>query len=1020
MKNPDLLLILERSATIEERSGPAFETAVSAGDRQQQLLEQWKKNAAASNPQWFSERLTWCGLDADSLTKLTGPVRYIGGDSLPQWTQLLEELCQFCECAPEPDQGHGVPTEPFQPIYDVWIAFAAARLDWSSDRLTATAVASLKLLLRDRINQRCFPVLRDEGKDFAAALSVLPLSVRDSGFDPEVYWRFICRITANGGRDFFRAFPVLARTLCIVLQNWIDFAGEFLTRLDRDWTLLNQLGWFPLASSVSSIMSSAADVHARGRAVLILTLDNHSRIVYKPRDIELDAIWHTAVSWVNIAGGFSLRAARAVNRTGYGWVEFIAGSECSDDAGRARFFERGGAFLALVYALNGQDFHSDNVIHAGEHPVLIDVEGLFRTPPCFMVRPELSESDPGLECRDGYGVQHTALLPMGFRSGGNFGGLWKKSTGSEMEALDFATGQAEQVISGFRRMYRCLMEHRTELSDLFELRSGKRILQRFLFRNTELYSEILRKLSVRSMMVDSANMVPIIDSLARAFLVYGFAERFRGILKAEQRSLFDSDIPIFASSLDSRSLVTDDGTVIERAFEQTPAEHALRHIERLSEEDMERQIQQIRSSLALPALNLACRSVFAPFGISGGEMPNSSKSMNCPRLSELIDTVLSYSRNRLNNIVNYAGNSQRAIRWTFSFVSPSSCYDQPDVALTLFDGFSGVALFAAAVQSRGNSSAASEILRGLSEILNQTFISGLRQFVRLRGISALTGFCGISYAAAHAGRILNRRELIDSAIQALSVISDEDFSRMQSIELYGGLAGVISVLCTLAEISGDLSLLERACQLGERVVTSPCLPDLLQDQLTLSRTNRPVLGLATGAAGTGLAILRLARMTHRDDFDQCGRSLIAADVRRFARKSVQEMLQKLGLLNSSSFGTPGLGAVLGLLESKGIVIDCPLDIRRSETESVVDQVCVGELGRIEPYLCSPGPENDFRAAEIITAFLRRFFETGRERCFLPGVFDEVHPGLFQGISGIGYQLIRSQDPVKFKSFLLLE
>ncbi|CAM5724428.1 hypothetical protein SANTM175S_04328 [Streptomyces antimycoticus] len=49
---------------------------------------------------------------------------------------------------------------------------------------------------------------------------------------------------------------------------------------------------------------------------------------------------------------------------------------CAAAPDAAGFYWRTGALLALVHALRGTDFHHENIIAAGEHPVLVDLEAL--------------------------------------------------------------------------------------------------------------------------------------------------------------------------------------------------------------------------------------------------------------------------------------------------------------------------------------------------------------------------------------------------------------------------------------------------------------------------------------------------------------------------------------------------------------------------------------------------------------------------------------------------------------------
>ena len=47
---------------------------------------------------------------------------------------------------------------------------------------------------------------------------------------------------------------------------------------------------------------------------------------------------------------------------------------CASEEEIRRYYRRTGHLLCLVYALNGSDFHYENLIADGEHPVPIDLE----------------------------------------------------------------------------------------------------------------------------------------------------------------------------------------------------------------------------------------------------------------------------------------------------------------------------------------------------------------------------------------------------------------------------------------------------------------------------------------------------------------------------------------------------------------------------------------------------------------------------------------------------------------------
>ena len=82
--------------------------------------------------------------------------------------------------------------------------------------------------------------------------------------------------------------------------------------------------------------------------------------------------------WLNHRGNHPPFLALKILDCGtYGWVEFVEFRECQSVDEVQRFYERQGAYLALLYVLEATDVHFDNSIACGEHPFLVDLETLF-------------------------------------------------------------------------------------------------------------------------------------------------------------------------------------------------------------------------------------------------------------------------------------------------------------------------------------------------------------------------------------------------------------------------------------------------------------------------------------------------------------------------------------------------------------------------------------------------------------------------------------------------------------------
>ena len=83
------------------------------------------------------------------------------------------------------------------------------------------------------------------------------------------------------------------------------------------------------------------------------------------------------LTWLNTAGApIILRPLRVLDRHTHGWVECAEPAPCADRAAVTRYYQRAGALMCLAYVLQGSDCHAENLIAAGEDPVLVDCETL--------------------------------------------------------------------------------------------------------------------------------------------------------------------------------------------------------------------------------------------------------------------------------------------------------------------------------------------------------------------------------------------------------------------------------------------------------------------------------------------------------------------------------------------------------------------------------------------------------------------------------------------------------------------
>ena len=170
------------------------------------------------------------------------------------------------------------------------------------------------------------------------------------------------------------------RNSSTIIRQWINTTTGLVVRLGADLPVIRaDLLGADVPSHVTRIHGELGDLHNGGHSVHIVVFSDGTRIVYKPKDLRVNVALCALVDRLNRAvPPLELRAVRAVARDGYGWTEFVEHTPCTDEQGVERYFARAGAWLALCYCLAAADMHQENIIAAGEHPVLIDVETLLQ------------------------------------------------------------------------------------------------------------------------------------------------------------------------------------------------------------------------------------------------------------------------------------------------------------------------------------------------------------------------------------------------------------------------------------------------------------------------------------------------------------------------------------------------------------------------------------------------------------------------------------------------------------------
>jgi len=441
-------------------------------------------------------------------------------------------------------------------------------------------------------------------------------------------------------------YVVLARFSTETIDRWVTCELELLNRLCADWHEIVAL--FTPDSDPGQLVNveiAGGDSYRGGRMVMLLTWSSGFRLVYKPRSLATDMHFQELLAWLNCQGFQpAFRLLNILNKDGYAWCEFVAAASCSTPEEIERFYMRQGAYLALLYTLNANDIHADNIIAAGEYPMLIDLEALLQ--PYFPVPEDEQQPDTsaGLRHRS---LLHIGLLPecrlqehgidvsgMGDSSGqltpetvAVWRGIGTDEMRVERERIEIPTGlhrprlldanvdtsaYHDQVAVGFCAAYRLLVQHKNKLlAQLLPRFAHDEV--RCLLRDSETYALLLKDSFHPNMLRDALDRDRLLD---RLWLAVEHEPWLSRVIAAERDDLHSGDTPLFVTHPDTCDLYTSRGQTITDFFTISGLDMARARVQALDEQDLQHQLSLIYGSFTSLKRSISGAAEASPASLS--------------------------------------------------------------------------------------------------------------------------------------------------------------------------------------------------------------------------------------------------------------------------------------------------------------------------------------------------------------------------------------------------------------------
>jgi type 2 lantibiotic biosynthesis protein LanM len=1087
--------VVAQASTPFERLNGAFEACSGPGDDPiiDTRFAQWCQVAAAGDAERFARRLAWGGLDETAARRALGPVRLKQESPLPPWAAMLAQLLQELPTSAVPGSDgeiaragrsadprvacqprflHSEERLPFEEILAPLVAAASrqlgARAGARCEQLSEEALASLERALLRGLCGLCAESLELEFSLFrasqASSLSRLIAGLSDPD-SQEFYQAFVTRMLQGRLNAFFQEYCVLARLVGTTSRHWIEMATEFLDRLAADRaTIAATFNEGDDPGRIVTLQASISDNHNEGRAAMILQWESGLKLVYKPKDTGLEQAWFDLLGWFNAHGApLPFQQLKVLDRSTHGWVEFAQHLPCPDEAAARRYYQRCGMLLCLIYALQGNDCHFENIIASGEQPVLIDLETVMHPQ---AVEPDAATSDFRMAVNREFGssVLRTALLPRWIptqeqkamdvsalgaveeQEGFTEIAKWRAVNTDQM-VLESEMGRmrpgsnaamlngtpllpndyADDLESGFRQMYRLLMERREALlapdGPLAPL-AEQRV--RFIFRATRTYVLVMRKARQPASARNGADHGIQLDHLSRALLFEEEKPLLWPFLEAERQAMERGDVPFFTALAGSEAIEVSPGQVIADCFQGSCHDRALAQIRELNERDLERQTSFIRAALT--------SRVAAPHQAGMESAPPLEEIEPLPA-SELVEEAIRLAHQLREEAI---GGSDSGVTWvTLRLMFEIQKYQLEVTGPDLYGGGAGIALYLAALEHvTGGAEFRDLALAALEPLRKDLRGAYADRLARDFGIGGASGLGAFVYALTRTGALLGEEALLADARAATALITAERIDADRVYDVIAGSAGTILGLLALHQVAGESEPLERAVECGRHLLEHRTASET-GDRAWVTIDGNMLTGFAHGAAGIAYALLRLYGATGEHAFHEAAAEAIRYEQSLYSPEQENwpdlrewkpgEPYSRWGM--AWCHGAPGIGLarVAGLpwLDTPEIRADIAVAMRRTRGCGVQrpDHLCCGNLSRAE-ILLEVGrrlsrPEWIGEAQRRAASVVRR--ARGNEKYQFVWEIEHLSmPGLFMGASGIGYALLRAAYPERLPAVLLWE
>lgn len=376
-------------------------------------------------------------------------------------------------------------------------------------------------------------------------------------------------------KNIEKKYPLFLKKFEKQIEIESFFVSEVYNNLIHDQQRLNNVfrGDYTKLKKIECLNS---DLHNNGKCVLKFVFQKN-KLIYKPRGLSMDKAWDafSRKLFTYIDGRWGV--VQSIDCITYGWQTYIEYKTVQTTEEISRYYYNFGSLAAVLYILNGTDFHEENVIVFRDKPYILDLETLLQNTEYSVRNNGISTIfDTALFCAKRRGMDISSYSGMDTENKYNliqFGNQYIKP-------YDYLN----ETIRGFWETGVKILENIEFVTELVK-RCFSWTYSRIIIRDTLIYDTVQKNMFKRMALSSDSSY----EYKKKAYWKYLNADiRLDEIIESEMYSLENGDIPYFSLNSTERQLKCNN-KLLNVFYRLSPLENVLQKINNFSFMELRKQ-----------------------------------------------------------------------------------------------------------------------------------------------------------------------------------------------------------------------------------------------------------------------------------------------------------------------------------------------------------------------------------------------------------------------------------------------